>query len=111
MLNQNTAHAKHPTTTPLRALKSSDCKKHGCQLLLKLRSGLVPAGSNKPLTPKLIQSFARAPCRRCNFFFAKRLWPEKCNFLKYLPELGPLLLLLMPGSFQQRGLRRGLAFD
>jgi hypothetical protein len=41
MLNQNTAHARHPTTTPLRALETTDCKKHGCQLPLKLRSGLV----------------------------------------------------------------------
>ncbi len=49
MLNQNTAHAKHPTTTLLRALKSSDCKKHGCQLLpeaqFRLGSGWIQHAS------------------------------------------------------------------
>lgn len=77
MLNQNTAHAKHPTTTLLRALKSSDCKKHGCQLLpeaqFRLGSGWIQHASRAGFN-LIIRESAR---RRRKLFFAKRLWPEK----------------------------------
>jgi hypothetical protein len=43
MLNQNTAHAKHPTTTLLRALKQT-ARSTVVNCYLKLSSGLVPAG-------------------------------------------------------------------
>src|SRR5260221_13351511 len=93
MLNQNTAHAKHPTTTPLRALKSSDCKKHGCQLLLNLCSGLVPAWTQQSLTPiRLIIRESAMAGGVIIFLFQNDCGPRSATFLITCRNCGPFVL-------------------
>ena len=80
-----------PSTQPPHQsvrLNLSDCEKHGCQLPLKLGPGLV-SGWMQPTSHARINPIIResALAGGAIFCLAKRLWPEKRNFLKYLPKL------------------------
>jgi hypothetical protein len=84
MLNQNTAHAKHPTTTLLRALKQTarstvvNCYSSSVQVW----SGWTQQTSRAEVNLIIRES---APPEEQLFFAKNDCGPIKRNFLNYLP--------------------------